>query len=92
MASNYLCLSLANNTQTEVNTIAECIALDPAAYIAMNAQTLALQPTLQDIFSMPVASDLQNMWELGFSLPILCYLVAWGYGSVINFIESRQPH
>lgn len=92
MALKYLCLSLANNTQTEVNTIAECLAQDPAAYITMSAQTLASQPTLQDIFSIPISSDLQNMWELGFGLPVLCYLVAWGYGTVINFFTSRHPH
>jgi len=57
-----------------------------------SAQTLADQPTLTDIFTIPVAADLWQMWELGFGLPVLCYLVAWGYGTVINMFDDRNRH
>lgn len=43
------------------------------------------QPTLQDIFSIPLQSDLQQMWMTGFALPVSVYLVSWAYQSIINF-------
>jgi len=46
-------------------------------------------PTLTDIFTMPVAEDLQQMWMLGFSLPIIAYLTAWSYGVVINWFNEK---
>ncbi|MGZ5009685.1 MAG: hypothetical protein ACXV74_01850 [Methylobacter sp.] len=85
-----LCFSGA--TQTPVATLADCLAIDPAAFVAVSASTLATQPTLQDIFTMPIASDLAQMWSLGFSLPVICYLTAWGYGVVINWFNERHDH
>lgn len=78
----YLCITVNTSGKlmaTEVAAVTDC-----TAYIAESAQTYVAQPTLQDIFSMPIASDLLQMWELGFGLPVLCYLVAWGYGVIIN--------
>lgn len=46
--------------------------------------------TLTDIFSMPVSEDLQQMWMLGFGLPIITYLTAWGYGVVINWFNEKR--
>lgn len=89
--ADYLCITLAGS-QTPVNTVAECAAIDPAAFIATSVTKLATESTLSDIFSIPVTADLQTMWKLGFELPVLCYLVAWGYQTVIEFIDSRRPH
>jgi hypothetical protein len=50
------------------------------------------QPTLQDIFSIPVAPDLLKAWELGFGLPILCYMTAWAFGSLINFFDPKHDN
>ncbi len=86
--SSFLCIS--GTTQTPVTTIADCLAIDPNAYIVQAANALASQPTLQDIFSIPLAADLLQMWELGFGLPILCYMTAWAYGTVINFFTDRH--
>ena len=47
-------------------------------------------PTLQDIFSIPVAADLGQMWLVGFSLPLIIYLTAWALGVVVNFINTKQ--
>ena len=95
MASKYLCIvpgsSPALNTQTAVDSIAACLSINPDAYMFSSASLLAQQPTLLDIFNIPISSDLLQMWELGFGLPILCYLTAWGYGSVINFFDKRYP-
>lgn len=48
------------------------------------------QITLAEIFSQPVAADLAQAWMLGFGLPMTLYLVAWGYGAVLNFINPKQ--
>lgn len=67
-----------------IQTIDTC-----TTYALLTAQEYKVTPTLQDIFNIPVASDMLQMWELGFGLPILCYLVAWGYGTVINFFNDK---
>lgn len=87
--ANYLCS--ASGINTAVNSIADCLAIDPAAYIMSSASMLAQQPTLTDIFNIPVSGDLLQMWELGFGLPVFCYLVAWGYGTVINYFDRWHP-
>lgn len=88
---SYLCFSnvIKKLTITEVNTIQDCLAIDPLAFIATSASSMATQPTLQDVFNIPLAANLTQMFSLGFSLPILCFMVAWAYGTVINFFDSR---
>lgn len=88
MAYSYLCVS--GLTQTPVNSIADCLAIDQNAFISVAASKLATEPTLQDIFNIPPSADLLQMWELGFGLPILCYMTAWAYGSIINFFDSKH--
>lgn len=34
-------------------------------------------------------SDYETLFLTGLTLPILCYLTAWAFGSVINFLNSR---
>lgn len=46
-------------------------------------------PTLIDVFTIPAASDLGEMWAVGFSLPLIIYLTAWGYGVAVKFINQR---
>jgi len=58
-------------------------------YAILSGQDFANVPTLTDIFTMPLAEDLQQMWMLGFSLPIITYLTAWGYGVVINWFNEK---
>jgi len=47
-------------------------------------------PTLAALFSMPDALSVQEAFMAGFSLPLICYLTAWGYGLVINWFNSRS--
>jgi hypothetical protein len=64
-------------------------------FVGFNSEeytAFAATPTLQDIFTMPIASDLAQMWFLGFGLPVICYLTAWGYGVVINWFNERHDH
>ena len=54
-------------------------------YILQSVAEYTEQPTLIDIFNMPIAEDLQQAFMLGFGLPIIAYLTSWAYQSVINF-------
>ncbi|TAL50641.1 MAG: hypothetical protein EPN89_04590 [Methylovulum sp.] len=81
----YLCIQIDVNSQLQASEVVT--ATNCTGYIAESAQAVIAQPTLQDIFNIPLASDMLQMWELGFGLPILCYLVAWGYGTVINMFS-----
>lgn len=83
---NYLCLTVDTAGQVYATTVAT--SADCTTYLVSSVdQTL---PTLHDIFNMPLSSDMLQMWELGFSLPVLCYLVAWGYGTVINMFSRNH--
>ncbi len=59
-------------------------------YILQTAQEYQTLPTLTDIFTMPLAEDLAQMWMIGFSLPMITYLTAWGYGVVINWFNEKH--
>ena len=76
-----------NIVQTVVNSASDCSALGINTFVAVSSQQS--QPTLQDIFAMPLTSDLQTMWMLGFGLPIICYLTAWSMGILISMFKTR---
>ncbi len=66
---------------------------DCSGYIMLTASDytqLMSEPTLMDIFTIPVVGDLQQMWMLGFSLPIITYLSSWGFGVVINWFKEKH--
>ncbi|MDO9049074.1 MAG: hypothetical protein Q7U66_15255 [Methylobacter sp.] len=78
--------SLGYVKQSTTETIDNC-----TTYVLYTAQDYANLPTLTDIFTMPLAEDLGQMWMLGFSMPIIAYLTAWGYGVVINWFKEKHP-
>jgi len=92
MALKYLCIHANATAFSIVDTVAECIAIDPQAYTVLSAASMADQPSMQDIFAIPLAEDMAQMWSLGFGLPMTCYLVAWGFGAVLNFIDKAKPY
>jgi len=92
MALKYLCIPANATAFTPVDTVAECIAIDPQAYIALSAASMADQPSLQNIFAIPLAEDMTQMWSLGFGLPMTCYLVAWGFGVILNMLRDTKLH
>lgn len=55
------------------------IVLDPAEY-----------PSLANIYNMPASADLGTAWMLGFSLPVIVYLVSWAFGHVIGFASKDR--
>lgn len=56
-------------------------------YVMMDITEYSDYPTLSSIFAVPLASDLQSMWMIGFSLPVIFYLTAWAYQTVISFFR-----
>lgn len=73
--------------QSITQTIDTC-----TTYVLYTAEDYRNLPTLTDIFTMPLAEDLAQMWMLGFSMPIITYLTAWGYGVVINWFSDKKRY
>jgi hypothetical protein len=65
---------------------------DCTNYVILHSTEYQSLPMLTDIFTTPVAADLQQMWMLGFATPLIAYLTAWGYGVVINWFNDRKGH
>ena len=83
--------------------MATCVIVDPVtgvlsatstpldsctSYVLMDASTYTSLPTLVDVFTIPLQTDLQAMWMTGFALPVIVYLSAWAYQSVISFVNK----
>lgn len=47
-------------------------------------------PTFQDVFAVPLASDLQTLWMIPFAVIMICYLSAWAFQQLQNFVESKR--
>lgn len=60
------------------------------SYVLVDASTYTNLPTIQDLFAVPLAADLQTLWMLGFGYPIIFYLVAWAYQVVIDFATKDE--
>ena len=73
--------ALGNLFQTG-DPIASC-----SGFVLLDSTEFTDFPTLQSIFNMPLAADLSQLWMVGFSLPIIIYLTAWGFGVVINWFK-----
>lgn len=63
---------------------------DCAGYALMTAQEYAATPTLAALFAVPDSATVQSAWMAGFSLPVILWLVAWGFGVVINMFRSNE--
>lgn len=72
-------------TTTAVNDTAVCIGAIKSVTIDAISQ-----PTLQDIFSIPLSADLQTMWMAGFGTPVICYLTAWSINVLIDMFNTRN--
>lgn len=46
--------------------------------------------TLQDIFAMPLVSDWQTMWQVGFGTPIFCYLLSYLWQVLISMFTTKH--
>lgn len=46
--------------------------------------------TLSRIFSMPAVPDVATAWSIAFTLPLILWLTAWGFGVVINMFKDHH--
>lgn len=85
----YLCLTVTGGVlmYSEVASIADCPA---TGYIAVPQTQYSDLPSLTAIFSQPIATDLQQMWMTGFAVPVICYLTAWAFQSLIGWFEKNH--
>lgn len=65
--------------------LAEC-----SGWVLMDALEYSQVPTLQALFAWPDPSDLGQIWLVGFSLPMIVYLAAWGFGKVVNYFNPEH--
>ncbi len=82
-----VCVAQDSNAMLYVTTIPVESCAD---LVLLTASEFTSYPTLVDIFTMPTASDLGQMWLIFFALPLICYLTAWGLGVVVNFFKPNQ--
>lgn len=45
------------------------------------------QALLESIFATPPEVEIQAAFMVGFTLPMIAYLTAWSFQSVINFVK-----
>jgi hypothetical protein len=64
-------------------SLAEC-----SGHVLMDSAEYSQVPTLQALFAWPDSGQLASAWLAGFTIPMICYLVAWGFGTVVNFFNS----
>lgn len=83
--------------------MALCVVLDGAALVAvgefteacqgfalMTAQEFADSPTLTSLFASPDAEGVRSAFMAGLSLPLILWLVSWGFSTVVSWI-GHQP-
>jgi hypothetical protein len=83
-----ICATLSGNNLVIDNTEVPPNCPDLTILSDVDYQRLIETPTLQEIFTMPLASDLGAIWLVGYSLPIIIHLTAWGLDYVVKFINQ----
>jgi len=84
---SFLCIGSAPLfNKTIVTDVNDC-----NGYIAEPAKRFQETPTLYDLFTVPLVEDLQTMFMLGISLPVIAYLTSSAYGSLINWFSDNEP-
>tara|TARA_R100000656_G_scaffold125021_1_gene105037 strand:- start:946 stop:1173 length:228 start_codon:yes stop_codon:yes gene_type:complete len=48
------------------------------------------QALLESIFVTPPEDQIQAAFMVGFTLPLIAYLTAWAFQTVINFVRQNQ--
>lgn len=62
--------------------LAEC-----TGFVLMDKAEFDATPTLASLFAMPETIDLQKTFAKAFGLPVLLWFVAYGIGTVVQFIR-----
>lgn len=45
---------------------------------------------LLSVFKTPTPTDFASAWVWGFSLVVGSFVIAWGAGAVVNFVNNRS--
>lgn len=80
------CIQL--DAQGRIDLVNQSIS-DCTGYILMDVVDYTNYPTLSAIFDIPITSDLQTVWMLGFGLPMIVFLSSWALNQVVTFINSK---
>jgi hypothetical protein len=70
------------------------LSTDPLAectgHVLMDSTEYSQVPTLQSLFAWPESDQMVAAWMAGFTIPMICYLAAWGFGVVVNFLKPEN--
>lgn len=80
-----LCIAAVGSTLEVIGEYTDACA----GYALMTAQEYAATPTLAALFAQPDVDTIREAFMAGLSLPLILWLTAWGFGSVVNFINGR---
>lgn len=58
-------------------------------YALMTADEYATTPTLAQIFAVPEPEVIAATFFAAMALPLILWLTAWGFGTVVAFIDRR---
>lgn len=59
-------------------------------FALMTAQEARDVPTLAALFATPEPEQMVQAFMAGLSLPLILWLVAWGFGTVLKFWNDRS--
>lgn len=54
----------------------------------LTASTNAMDSILSNVFAIPLSSDFAALYGLGLTLPVGCFLVAWGVGKLLSMFKD----
>lgn len=49
-----------------------------------------LSVTLNSLFTIPAPADITQAWMIAFTLPLILWLTAWGFGVVVNMFSHKD--
>lgn len=59
-------------------------------YVLMTANEYATTPTLAALFAVPEPEVIAASFMAAMLLPLSLWLVSWGFGTVVGFIDRRS--
>lgn len=74
-----------------VRVIANTIeVLPPSDACELQLVSVADVPAYVTLFEIPANESIQTAFIAGFSIPMICYMAAWAFGSVVKFINRKS--
>lgn len=86
-------IQISQSSSVNIHTVSDATQYcatqgwDYAGELMLGDQTLV--NIINELMQSPTADDLQQIWMTGFALPVICYLTAWGFQTVIGWFETR---